>query len=928
VLPQAGDHTMRGLRAVAFLMLSLLIAGFIIPGRILGADAALKNIRFGKDKGAIRVVLDFEGQPSSRVSTHPNGDLFIELPMVSLDQLQRVLKATKNRYPGWIKEFNAVMDKGKPALKITLSKGVSLAHHGAVSNPDRLYFDFKKEEEGSIKPGDISLSGQKTPAVTRQSPKSAPVSPPENPRLEKSEKENSPTVEHPEAKEQPPAEPPSLPSVQTTPPNPRSNSPSPLNVESPGLSWKAPPQQAPGQRREEAVFPSSVPPEEKNYITKKIDPSAQSSNRDESDENLFNTALGCYEKKEFLRALDLLNKFMTAFPRSPLMDRAAYLRADCLYEVKRYAPIPEKQEVIDAFTDALSRYPNSDRAASGTLKMGIAYLEMGFSYEALAQFKLVESNFSGTPQAEIAPYWIAETVFQMGKYEEAIQLLTGFIRSYPNNNLIKRAMVRLGECYFRLNRDAEADQVMKEAFEKWPDAATELPPDSMITIAEQFRRQGRMNQAEELLLLGVNMYPEDEKASELLFRLAQTYAAQGDHNKAGAAYYLLMERYPESDEGMMAQLELADMGRKKIPLDSVAGKSEPYLNPQATYEFFAAEGTPRLREQALLKLAQSYQQSGELEKALEAYRWFAVDFPLSPQANQVQSEAVAILKELLNPLNPEKDSFAAVKLYETGFLPAGWKLDDPSCLLKLGECYAQLDLLKEAVEISQNALQKSAMDPGLQCRILERGAYWRFQSGRIDQAIEWLAKYVQQEPSGRPKPEHVFNLAGWKCYRKQYTDAVALYLRLVSPTDQKPDQWSARAAAELGKLYLKMNQPADAVTFLTKAVELYPGGESGGKNKEFLGACHLILADAYALQSSFPQAYEHYLQSLKFSLKQEDMLWASYQADFLEQKLGGGDGKSSYLEKLGDAKGASVWVQIGEAVIRHKQIKERSSKLL
>ena len=560
--------------------------------------------------------------------------------------------------------------------------------------------------------------------------------------------------------------------------------------------------------------------------------------------------------------------------------------------------------------------------------MGRAYLEMGFSYEALAQFKLLESNFPGTEQAGAVPYWIAETMFQIGKYDEAIQLLNGFIRSYPDSTLIKKATVKLGECYFRLNRHAEADQVMKEAFEKWPDAATELPPDSMITIAEQFRRQGRMKQAEEILLLGINMYPDDEKASELLWRLAQAYAAQNNHNKAGAACYLLMERYPESDEGLIAQLELADMGRKKIPLDSIAGKSEPYQNPQDTYEFLAAEGPPRVREEALLKLAQSYQQSGELKKALDVYGQFAADFPMSAHANQVQGEAIALLKELLEPLSPEKESLIAIKLYETGFLSAGWKLEDPSYLLKLGECYAHIDLLKEAVEVSQSALQKSAVDLALQCRILERGAYWRFQAGQVDQAIEWLARYVQQEPSKQPKPAHVFTLARWKCYRKRYAESAALYLTLVPSTDQKPNQLSARAAAELGRLYLIMKQPADAVTFSNRAIALYPGDELGRKNKEFLGGCHLALADAYVAQSSFAQAHEHYLKSLNASLKEEDMLWASYQADLLEQKLGGGDRKSLYLERLGEAKGTSVWVQIGEVVIRHKQLKERSSKLL
>ena len=212
---------MRGKGAMALLMLPFLIAGFIIPERTLGADVVLKNIRFGQDKSAIRVVLDFEGQPRCQVSTSLNGDLSIELPMVSMDRLRAVLKSTRNRYPGWISEINAVMDKGKPTLKIRLSKGVSLVRHGAISKPARLYLDFKKQEKGLVKPPDISALAQ-AQSKDQTSSKDSPSLPSEKHPPAGNEKKDPPSVESSGVKEPSPKEPPPATPEQMASPNPQS----------------------------------------------------------------------------------------------------------------------------------------------------------------------------------------------------------------------------------------------------------------------------------------------------------------------------------------------------------------------------------------------------------------------------------------------------------------------------------------------------------------------------------------------------------------------------------------------------------------------------------------------------------------------------------------------------------------------------------
>jgi tetratricopeptide (TPR) repeat protein len=291
----------------------------------------------------------------------------------------------------------------------------------------------------------------------------------------------------------------------------------------------------------------------------------------------------------------------------------------------------------------------------------------------------------------------------------------------------------------------------------------------------------------------------------------------------------------------------------------------------------------------------------------------------------VQSAAAALLKKSLERMSPEKDSYAAVKLYETGFLGAGWKLEDQASLMKLGECYAHLDLLKEAVEASETALKKSGADNAFQCHILEQGAYWQFQVGHVDRAIEWLARYLQQVPPKQVDPAHVFTLAQWKCAQKRYTEAANLYMSLLPPADQAPNKLAARASAELGRIYLETDQAANAVNFLIRAIKIYPEDKSGRKRNEFLGKCHLFLADAYFAQSSLPLAHEHYLESLKAKLNEEDAAWALYQVALLEPKLGRVDQKISSSAGLREVKSTLIWSQIGEVILRHLELREQSS---
>ena len=57
---------------------------------------------------------------------------------------------------------------------------------------------------------------------------------------------------------------------------------------------------------------------------------------------------------------------------------------------------------VQGFDEMLSRYPDSDKAASANLKKALAYLEQNDIQRAILQLRYVHGSYSGTDEARIA----------------------------------------------------------------------------------------------------------------------------------------------------------------------------------------------------------------------------------------------------------------------------------------------------------------------------------------------------------------------------------------------------------------------------------------------------------------------------------------------------------------------------------------------
>jgi tol-pal system protein YbgF len=95
------------------------------------------------------------------------------------------------------------------------------------------------------------------------------------------------------------------------------------------------------------------------------------------------------------------------------------------------------------------------------------YLEGNFEM-AIDGFTLYLLQFSDSPRADDAAYWIGECHFSQEKYEEAVNQFNDLILNFPTGDKVPAAYLKKGICLLELKRNEEALSVFKLLISKYP----------------------------------------------------------------------------------------------------------------------------------------------------------------------------------------------------------------------------------------------------------------------------------------------------------------------------------------------------------------------------------------------------------------------------------------------------------------------------
>lgn len=141
---------------------------------------------------------------------------------------------------------------------------------------------------------------------------------------------------------------------------------------------------------------------------------------------------------------------------------------------------------------------------------------------AAAEYKKVADEYAGTTAGELAALDAAESYYNLGNYQEALNYLEKF--SSSNDELEASALILKGDCYVNLNKFDDALETYNKAIKK-ADKNPEIVP--------------------RVLLKEVNIYDfqkKYDKALECYEQIKKDYANFTFGNGNGVDYYIALEK--------------------------------------------------------------------------------------------------------------------------------------------------------------------------------------------------------------------------------------------------------------------------------------------------------------------------------------------------------------------------------------------------
>ena len=540
-----------------------------------------------------------------------------------------------------------------------------------------------------------------------------------------------------------------------------------------------------------------------------------------------------YFAEQYDGALALLDAVDTKKADPAIAAETAYLRGNCLMELKKDKEAAEAFKMYLASKDA-KRYRDD-----ALLKRGLAAKRAGDTGAAIEAFRQVLAKHGQSPLVPEAAYPLA-------------QILAG---EQPDQ----------AAQHFRRVADAHPDH--------------RLAPYALSGLADLEAARGNASAAVQAYGRLAERYPTSDLAPQALYRKGALLAKAESHAEARAAFEQVVARFPDH---ALAGAALLGQG--------VALEAEKQFEPAAGVFRRLLEKTDdaKTREQAAYELAWCLQQAGKADEATQAYQALATRFPDSPLA----ADAFFHLAEIPYA---KKQYDQAVPLYEKALAAEDERLKDkvlyrlgwcrwaqekypeaaalfvrlvdeapksdlvPEALLQAGESYAKAGKPAEAV-----ARLEKLVDPTYKAFAHAAEARFRLGEcqailGRHDQAVRTFTELEKAFPKYPGMAKVKLGLGKALYDLKRHDQARKRFGEVLKATDTET---AAKAQFYIGETLLAEGNPRDALKAYLRVVALWAGYTEWAAAAQFeIGKCYQALGQATEAREAFQTVVDTYAKT-------------------------------------------------------------------
>jgi outer membrane protein assembly factor BamD len=167
------------------------------------------------------------------------------------------------------------------------------------------------------------------------------------------------------------------------------------------------------------------------------------------------------DEGSMILAANEYRNFISLYPYSPSAPYAMYRVGLCSYE-KILKPGRDQQKTVEAlaeFKKVISAYPLSEEAklardkikdceghlAEHTFGIGLQYYRMKAYKAAIDRLGEILTNYPDYAELDRVYFYIAESYFDSGKFDESVPYFTKLVTDYPKSKYARKAQKRLSK---------------------------------------------------------------------------------------------------------------------------------------------------------------------------------------------------------------------------------------------------------------------------------------------------------------------------------------------------------------------------------------------------------------------------------------------------------------------------------------------------
>lgn len=370
--------------------------------------------------------------------------------------------------------------------------------------------------------------------------------------------------------------------------------------------------------------------------------------------------------EEYDQAIEEYRTLIRDYGSHPLAAKAQYGIGDANFNAGNL------QSAITEYRRVLERYPSSPFAVDAAGSIQVALMAAGDEARATAVVDSFAAAHPDSPLLDELRFRQAEVRYRSGQVDQALDDLLVFVRTARHEDLLPEAYYYLGMIYADRGRSREAATYLGQIIDRYPDsprraeAAAQLGrlyleagnldralgayealedasgqdpvrhAEALYGRSMTLLAQGRMDEAEQILMDLVNAAPDDPDLAPAHLGLGRILEIHGEMNRAVARYRFAASR-SQGEAGAEALYRLGTLLRKT---GDPAGAMEELSRIPVR---FAGYGEWMAR--GYLEQARSLRDLGRPGEAVRLYEILIESYPQHPTAEEARRERAELVED-------------------------------------------------------------------------------------------------------------------------------------------------------------------------------------------------------------------------------------------------------------------------------------------